>query len=371
MDEVQDELTGKYSITGSSELDLRKIAIETFDYKALQRQRILRYFSIPANAVQVEDHNYLAFATSVCAIAQRVEKDLFNPNTFKQIAVILLKYKLYLQCITNMSVEDVIAGYRARGILDHDVLTDCLVTLSKHWCTTNSEGTAIGVCPKKPDLTTTEAVYTIQAFDYIWNCTEVIDGEFDYNGFAPTQTEMNKIIDIPGFSHDDQKRAFDSPKAVGGEGAPTGAGSSSAARDEQTVFGLEGNRRGINVTPSQIRGSSFVPEHLKKTVNHMQKLDAAYRETTSDTKVNYCDIYDTAPATPQGFGRDEVNEFHDKVPYRTGFAICGKGEMEMATTNGDTGPTSVVSRISVTACARSYGTRSSALVITLKTDGST
>ena len=32
------------------------------------------------------------------------------------------------------------------------------------------------------------------------------------------------------------------------------------------------------------------------------------------------------PATPRGFGRDEVNEFHDKVPYQTGFAICGKGE---------------------------------------------
>ena len=182
MDEVQDELTGKKSITGISELDLRKIAVDNFDYKALQRQRHLRYCSIPANAVQVEDHNYLAFATSVCAVErardhtheQRVEKNLFDPNIFKQIAVILLKCKLHLHCITNMSVEDVIAGYRARGILDHDVLSDCLVTLSKHWCTINAEGVAIGLCPKKPEMTAAEATYTIQAFDYIWNCTEVV-----------------------------------------------------------------------------------------------------------------------------------------------------------------------------------------------------
>ena len=58
----------------------------------------------------------------------------------------------------------------------------------------------------------------------------------------------------------------------------------------------------------------------------MTKLDAAYRETDKFTKTYYCDIYDTAPATPGGLSRWEVNEFHDKVPYKTGFAICGKLE---------------------------------------------
>ena len=86
-----------------------------------------------------------------------MEQNLFDPNVFKQIAVILLKYKLYLHCITNMSVEDIIAGYRAHGILDHDVLSDCLVALSKHWCTTNADGVAIGLCPEKPEMTPTEA----------------------------------------------------------------------------------------------------------------------------------------------------------------------------------------------------------------------
>ena len=190
----------------------------------------------------------------------------------------------------------------SRSRLDHDVLADCLVTLSKHWCTINTEGVAIGLCPKKPELTTDEATYTIQAFDYIWNCTEVIEGESDENGFAPTQTEMDRIVGIPGFTHADQRRAFESPTTDSGEGTPAGAGSSSAGR-EQEIFGLDGNHRGTTVTSSQLDGSTFCPEHLKKTISHMSQFDNGYRETDSNTKRFYCDIYDTAPATPGGLNR--------------------------------------------------------------------
>ena len=63
----------------------------------------------------------------------------------RTIAVILLEYKLYVQCIICMSAEDIIAGFRARGILDNDVIADCLVTLSKHWCVLNSDNLAIGL----------------------------------------------------------------------------------------------------------------------------------------------------------------------------------------------------------------------------------
>ena len=82
---------------------------------------------------------------------------------------------------------------------------------------------------------------------------------------------------------------------------PSGAGSPSAGRREQTVFGLDGNRRGVAVTPgkSQINGSSDVPEHLKNKVSQMVKTDAAYRDTPQFDKTHYCDIYDTAPPTPQ------------------------------------------------------------------------
>ena len=50
------------------------------------------------------------------------------------------------------------------------------------------------------------------------------------------------------------------------------------------------------------------------------------RETDSHTKSYYCDIYDTAPETPGGLNNREVNEFHDKVPFMTGYAICGRLE---------------------------------------------
>ena len=109
----------------------------------------------------------------------------------------------------------------------------------------------------------------------------MIDGEFDKNGFAPTQTEMNRIVDIPGFTHDDQKRAFEPPKTNGGEGTPAGAESSSASKI-QDIFGLDGNRRGTTVMSSQLSGSAFCPQHLKKTISHMSQL---YRGTDSHTKI--------------------------------------------------------------------------------------
>jgi len=52
---VENELTGKKSMTGHSELDLRKIAVDNFDYRPLQKTRLVRYCGIPAHAVQVVD----------------------------------------------------------------------------------------------------------------------------------------------------------------------------------------------------------------------------------------------------------------------------------------------------------------------------
>ena len=185
---------------------------------------------------------------------ERFDKGLSGPNVFKKIAVIQLKYKLYVQCITCMSAEDIIAGFRARGILDNDVIADCLVTLSKHWCVMSSANVAIGLCPKRPDLSPLAALFTIQAFDYIWNCTVAIEGEPDYNKYSPTQPEIDRIKNVPGFSNKDQRLAYAAGQAVGGEAAPTGGGSPSARQrssssHDQTIYGLiSGNRRGVEVT---------------------------------------------------------------------------------------------------------------------------
>ena len=262
----------------------------------------------------------------------RVDKDLFNPNTFKTVAVILLKYKLYSQCITSMSAEDIIAGFRARGILDNDAISDCLCTLSKHWCMLNSDGTAIGLCPKRPDMSHTHAHFTIQAFDYIWDNTVAIEGEPDYNKYSPTQAEIDRIKDIPGFSNKAQREACNEGSAVGGEGVPADAGSPSAGQHsssshEQTVFGPDGNRRGVEIAPGKARfnGSPDVPEHLKSKVKAMYKTDAAYRETSDQTYC--CDPYDPCPATPEGLPTlQAIYEWHDTVPYKTGHTICCKNE---------------------------------------------
>ena len=59
----------------------------------------------------------------------------------------------------------------------------------------------------------------------------------------------------------------------------------------------------------------------------MFKTHAAYRDTSAYDKMHYCEIYDTAPPTPQGLKTtQEIYEWHDTVPYRTGYTICGKGE---------------------------------------------
>ena len=151
----------------------------------------------------------------------------------------------------------------------------------------NSEMTAIGLCPKRPDMSPTEAHYTVQAFDYIRDCTVAIEGDSNYHKLSPTQAEMDRIKDLPGFSHRDQQKACDAGPAVGGEGAPAGAGSPSVGRHgssshEQTVYRLDGSRRGVEITPgkAQINGSSDVPEHLKSKVKAMYNTDAAYRETS-------------------------------------------------------------------------------------------
>ena len=97
----------------------------------------------------------------------RWDKGAFNLNDLKKMSIILLKYKVYLQCILNMSAEEIIAGLRARCVLNNDLIAHCLVMLSEHWLMPNSNGQAIGLVPKRPNLSRDEATFTVQAFDWV------------------------------------------------------------------------------------------------------------------------------------------------------------------------------------------------------------
>ena len=125
--------------------------------------------------MQVEDFNFSELTKEVRRKEQArdhtdaARSHTYDPNVFRDIAVLLVKYKLMLQCVLNMSAEEIIEGFKARGITDNKVIADNLVILVQRWHVIGNE-VVRGLIPKKPSLSEQEALYTTHAIDYIWDC---------------------------------------------------------------------------------------------------------------------------------------------------------------------------------------------------------
>ena len=44
-------------------------------------------------------------------------------------------------------------------------------------------------------------MFTVRAFDWIWDFTISFPNELDYNAYSPTPIEMKRMESVPGFSH--------------------------------------------------------------------------------------------------------------------------------------------------------------------------
>jgi hypothetical protein len=125
--------------SGRCETVLRSGFIENDSYDVLLVPRVLRYFDLPANAIQVDEHDYAAFSKRILVSAKTrwpAVKPLerkFSPDRLRTTASVLLKYKLYTRLFSAMSAEEIIEAARARGILDKELQANMLCDISRGW----------------------------------------------------------------------------------------------------------------------------------------------------------------------------------------------------------------------------------------------